>query len=105
MNLRKFMNKLLKQLYLYKKFLKMDNFITRLGGNFFRFLGNTDHLTRGLHLPNMTNYVNGISNTPTEVWDTITNNEWNLYTTTSQLFIVVNKRATMLSNGIFRVKD
>jgi len=105
MNLRKFMNKLLKQLYLYKNFLKMDNFITRLGGNFFRFLGNTDHLTRGLHLPNMTNYVNGISNTPTEVWDTITNNEWNLYTTTSQLFIVVNKRATMLSNGIFRVKD
>ena len=83
----------------------MANFISNLGRNIFGYQGGTDHLTRGLYLPNFTGLMRGLSNTPTEVWDTITNNEWNLYTTTAQLFIVVNKRATMLSNGVFRVKD
>ena len=35
----------------------------------------------------------------------MTNNEFNLYTTTPELFIVVNKFATMFSNGVFVIKD
>lgn len=82
----------------------MSNFFTNLGRAFSVFQSRTDHLTRGLYLPNF-NGLRYLSNTPTEVLDSITNNEWNLYTTTAQLFIVVNKKATMISNGVFVVKD
>lgn len=83
----------------------MANFISSLGRNIFGYQGGTDHLTRGLYLPNFTGLMRGLSNTPTEVWDTITNNEWHLYTTTAELAIVINKRASMLANGVFVVKD
>ena len=68
------------------------------------FRGGNDHLTRMLPLENNT-WNTTLLNTPQEIWDTITNNEYKLYVSTPEVFIPVNKFATMFSNGIFRIKN
>lgn len=75
-------------------------------GNLFRnaFTRGTDHLTRMLPLGE-NSWFTSIINTPTTVWETVNNNEYQLYKTTPEIFIPVNRFATMFSNGIFVVKD
>ncbi len=65
--------------------------------------GRTDRYTRPLHLDN-NGFFRGFLQDK-ESYVTISNNEFNLYKTTAELFIGVNKKASMLSNGIFRIKD
>lgn len=74
-----------------------------LGGFRFGFNRGTDHLTRGLPIGERFMYT--LFGDKSEVWATVTNNEFNLYRTTPELFIVINKFATMFSNGRFVVKD
>lgn len=75
-------------------------------GNFFKnaFSFGTNHLTRMLPLDN-NSWNTRILNTPNEVWETVNNNEYKLYSTTPEIQIPVNKFATMFSNGVFKVKD
>lgn len=68
-----------------------------LGGN------RTDRYTRPLALGS--NFFNVSGTNSKESYDTINNNEFNLYSTTPQLYVVVNRFATMLTNGVFVVKD
>lgn len=73
-------------------------------GNLFSglFGGGTDNLTRTPQL-----YNNGRMNLTSdmEVYDTINNNEFKLFKSTPELFVVFNKKATMFSNGRWVVKD
>lgn len=80
-----------------------DFFGFQLGGFRLGYTRGTDHLTRGLPIGGR--FFQNMFSDKTEVWDTVTNNEFNLYTTTPELFIVVNKFATMFSNGVFVIKD
>ena len=75
----------------------VNNFFNR---NFFQ--NRTDHLTRMYAL-----YTNGKLNltTDTEVWDSISGNEFNLFKSTPELFAVIDRKATMFSNGRFVIKD
>lgn len=63
----------------------------------------TDRYTRPLALGS--NFFNVLGNNSKESYDTINNNEFNLYSTTPQLYIVINRFATMLTNGVFFIKD
>ena len=83
----------------------MNNFFGfQLGGFQLGFTSQrTDHLTRMLPLQNYVNRIFGSSDK--EQWETVTNNEYKLYRTTPELFIAINKFATMFSNGVFVVKD
>lgn len=56
-------------------------------------------------LPIFTQLWRSFINGQQEKWVSISNNEYNLYKTTPELFITINKKATMFSNGIFVVKD
>ena len=71
--------------------------------HFLGFQRRTDHLTRMYGLHDLTGMVNRVGYK--EDYVTIDNNEFNLYKTTPELFIVINKFATMFSNGRFVVKD
>lgn len=67
------------------------------------FSGGTDQFTRPLHLQNRVNlnYLVGQQ----EVYDTYNDNEFKLFQSTPEIYIPVMKKATMFSNGVFRVKD
>ena len=71
--------------------------------HFLGFQRRTDHLTRMYGLHDLTGMFNNTGYK--ESYVTIDNNEFNLYKTTPELFIVINKFATMFSNGRFVVKD
>lgn len=83
----------------------MSNFYGfQLGGFSLGFSSQrTDHLTRMLPVGSMLGKL--INGNDKEQWETVTNNEYKLYRTTPELFIVINKFATMFSNGVFVVKD
>lgn len=83
----------------------MSNFYGfQLGGFSLGFSSQrTDHLTRMLPVGSMLGKL--FNGNDKEQWETITNNEYKLYRTTPELFIVINKFATMFSNGRFVVKD
>jgi hypothetical protein len=83
----------------------MNNFFGfQLGGFQLGFSSQrTDHLTRMLPVNSFVNRILGAKDK--EQWDTVTNNEYRLYRSTPELFIVINKFATLFSNGIFVVKD
>jgi hypothetical protein len=102
--LTKIVNILQKTLSLLKNF-NMANIFNLLGNKITGLMygGGTDRYTRMLP----TGQVNfgQLMTEQKEVYDTINNNEFNLYSTTPQLFIVINKKATMLTNGVFVVKD
>jgi hypothetical protein len=73
-------------------------------GNLFRkSLFGTDRFTVPLQLGQTWNTQ--LLNTPQNIWDTINNNEYYIYKTTPEVFIPVNKFATMFSNGVFVIKD
>jgi HK97 family phage portal protein len=67
------------------------------------FATGTDRFTRSLNLPHRLNlnYLIGQQ----EVYETYNDNEFNLFQTTPEIYIPVMKKATMFSNGVFRVKD
>jgi len=65
----------------------------------------TDRFTRGLNVGNDYYDFIGSYNTPQEVYETISDNEMRLFKTTPEIYIPVMKKATMFSNGVFRVKD
>lgn len=75
------------------------------GANFsFGFQIGTDHLTRGLPIwSNLINKIYGL--TTQEVWETVNNNEYKLFSTTPEVYIPVMKKANLFSNGRFVVKD
>ena len=75
------------------------------GNNFsFGFQSGTDHLTRGLPIwSNIINKIYGL--TTQEVWDTVNNNEYKLFSTTPEVYIPVMRKANLFSNGRFVVKD
>lgn len=83
----------------------MSNFYGfQLGGYSLGFSSQrTDHLTRMLPVGTMLGKL--FNGNDKEQWETITNNEYKLYRTTPELFIVINKFATMFSNGVFVVKN
>lgn len=64
----------------------------------------TDRFTRGLNVGGYHDLI-GNYNTPQEVYETISNNEMKLFKTTPEVYIPIMKKATMFSNGVFRVKD
>jgi len=81
--------------------------------SFFGFKGNkfsfgfqtgTDHLTRGLPIwSNLINKIYGLNTQ--EVWETVNNNEYKLFSTTPEVYIPVMRKANLFSNGRFVVKD
>lgn len=75
------------------------------GNNFsFGFQSGTDHLTRGLPIwSNIINKIYGL--TTQEVWETVNNNEYKLFSTTPEIYIPVMKKANMFSNGRFVLKN
>ena len=75
------------------------NFLQTLGQGIYR-LG-TNQFTKTTPL----NYLNQNYSTTKEEYVTINDNEFELYRTTPQLSIVINKDAQMLSNGRFVVKN
>jgi len=79
--------------------------ITNLGNSFRGLFQGTDRFTRGLNIGNDYYDFVGNYNTPQEVYETISNNEMRLFKTTPEIYIPIMKKATMFSNGIFRVKD
>ena len=83
-----------------------DNFfsITNIGNSLRGFFQGTDQFTRPINLGNSW-FFNRNMNTPQEVYETITNNEMKLFRTTPEVYIPIMKKATMFSNGVFRVKD
>ena len=80
--------------------------ITNLGTAIRGLFQGTDRFTRGLNIggDHFTDYVNNY-NVPQEVYETISNNEMRLFKTTPEVYIPIMKKATMFSNGVFRVKD
>ena len=65
----------------------------------------TDRFTRPLNVGDDYYDFIGNFNTPQAVYETISNNEMRLFKTTPEIYIPVMKKATMFSNGVFRVKD
>jgi HK97 family phage portal protein len=63
----------------------------------------TDRYTRMLNVGNP--FDPRIIGSDTESWVTINNNEYKLYKTTAEIFIPVNRKMKMFSNGIWRVRD
>lgn len=61
----------------------------------------TDQFTR----PRNLTYINNLFSDSKEVWVSITDNEFELYRTTPQLSIVINRDAEMLANGRFVVRN
>lgn len=74
-------------------------------GNLFRnaFTRGTDRLTR--MLPLWDSLQIGNFNAPQVIWETVNNNEYMLFSTTSEIYIPIMKKASMFSNGRFVVKD
>ena len=82
-------------------FFSITNFGTAIRGLF----QGTDRFTRGLNIgSDYYNFVNNY-NVPQEVYETISNNEMKIFKTTPEVYIPIMKKATMFSNGVFRVKD
>lgn len=82
----------------------MDNFFgIQLGRFHLGFNRRTDDLTQMLRVGDPNGYIP--ITTPTEKWETTQNNEFKLYKGTSELFIPINRFATMVSNGVFKIKD
>lgn len=75
------------------------NFLQTLGQGIYRLGTNQFTKTTPLH------YLNQNYSTTKEEYVTINDNEFELYRTTPQLSIVINKDAQMLSNGRFVVKN
>ena len=70
----------------------------------FGFHRGTDRLTRGLPIwSSIMDKVYGL--TTHEIWETVNNNEYKLFSTTPEVYIPVMKKANMFSNGRFVVKD
>ena len=79
--------------------------ITNIGNSIRGLFQGTDRFTRGLNIGNdYVDYVNNY-NVPQEVYETISNNEMRIFKTTPEVYIPIMKKATMFSNGVFRVKD
>jgi len=80
--------------------------ITNLGTAMRGLFQGTDRFTRGLNIggDHFTDYVNNY-NVPQEVYETMHNNEMRIFKTTPEVYIPIMKKATMFSNGVFRVKD
>ena len=79
------------------------DFISKYGNVFNGLFGTgTDNLTRTPQL-----YNNGRMNLTSdqEVYDTISDNEFKLFKSTPELFVVFNKKAQMFSNGRWVVKN
>lgn len=90
------------------KIIKMTNpffSITNIGNSIRGLFQGTDRFTRGLNIGNDYYDFVGNYNTPQEVYETISNNEMRLFKTTPEVYIPIMKKATMFSNGVFRVKD
>ena len=76
-----------------------------LGASIRNFWQGTDRFTRPLNISNGYTDLVGNLNTPQAVYETISNNEMQLFKTTPEVYIPIMKKATMFSNGVFRVKD
>lgn len=68
-------------------------------------LRGNDRFFRGIPIRELNMLKNLVSKQPTEQWLTVNDNEYLLYKTTPELYIVINKFASMLSNGRWVVKD
>lgn len=66
------------------------------------FSGGTDNLTR---TPKLYNHGRMNLTSDVEIYDTISNKEFNLFKSTPELFVVFNKKAQMFSNGRWVVKN
>jgi HK97 family phage portal protein len=80
------------------------NFLQQQLQGLVSFLGGTDRFTR-TPIMNNTWFHNIYSRTYTEQYTTINNEEYNLYKSTPELSIVIDRKAQMFSNGVFVVKD
>lgn len=79
--------------------------ITEIGNSIRGFFQGSDSFTRPLNIGNGVWFNARNLNTPQEVYETISNNEMKLFRTTPEIYIPIMKKATMFSNGVFRVKD
>lgn len=80
-----------------------ENSLLGLGNLFRNAFRGTDRLTRMMPLWNGFNIGN--FNAPQVIWETVNNNEYHLFSTTSEIYIPIMKKASMFSNGRFVVKD
>jgi len=80
-----------------------ENSLLGLGNLFRNAWRGTDRLTRMMPLWNGFNIGN--FNAPQVIWETVNNNEYHLFSTTSEIYIPIMKKASMFSNGRFVVKD
>lgn len=80
-----------------------ENSLLGLGNLFRNALRGTDRLTR--MLPLWDSLQIGNFNAPQVIWETVNNNEYMLFSTTSEIYIPIMKKASMFSNGRFLIKD
>jgi len=80
-----------------------ENSLLGLGNLFRNALRGTDRLTR--MLPLWDSLQIGNFNAPQVIWETVNNNEYHLFSTTSEIYIPIMKKASMFSNGRFVIKD
>ena len=80
-----------------------ENSLLGLGNLFRNALRGTDRLTR--MLPLWDSLQIGNFNAPQVIWETVNNNEYYLFSTTSEIYIPIMKKASMFSNGRFVIKD
>lgn len=80
-----------------------ENSLLGLGNLFRNALRGTDRLTR--MLPLWDSLQIGNFNAPQVIWETVNNNEYLLFSTTSEIYIPIMKKASMFSNGRFVIKD
>lgn len=72
---------------------------------FFGGLRGNDRYSRGIAVQELNQIKGMVSRQTQEQWLTINDNEYLLYKTTPELYVVINKFASMLSNGRWVVKD
>lgn len=80
-----------------------ENSLLGLGNLFRNAFRGTDRFTVPLQLGQT--WSTQILNTPNVIWETVNNNEYELYKSTPEVFIPVNRFATMFSNGVFVIKN